>query len=215
MSVPEEDYDELIYHVPKQKKPSTTNMGASVSVFPPLGQVTQVQKDTLRVSALLEVPADQGQKSQWEVALWHSTGDDAWTETLLTPATNKTPSTLQHANSSVSRFWFETQLSVQDLLHFTVKFRSGPGQEWRWSRDEQGMGDGTIIVNRILTTDALPDDFPTVLQGCDQRIKVKACQSQCPGTRLWSLEATADAVTGDDSALTDVNLGVPWGGFLR
>lgn len=217
MSVQEEDYDELIYHVPKQKKPPTTNMGASVSVFPPLGQVTQVQKETIRISALLQVPADQAERSpSWEVALWHSTGDDTWTETLLSPAANnRTPSTLQHVDSSVSRLWFEGQLSIQELLHFTVKFRSGPDQDWRWARDEQGMGDGTIIVNRISTTDALPDDFSMILKGCDQKAKVKSCQSQCPGTRLWSLEVAADAVKGDDSALTDVDLGIPFGGFLR
>lgn len=213
MSVPEEDYDELIYHVPKQKKPTVKDMGASVSVFPPLGQVTQVQKENVQVTALLEVPTDQA-NHPWEVALWHSTGDDAWAETGLSPAI-KTPSTLQALDDSVSRLWFQGHIAVNSLLNFTVRFRSGSDQEWRWARDEQGMGDGTIVVNSVLTTDALPDDFGSILKGYDTSIQVKPAQSQCPGTRLWTIEASVEAAKGDDSAFTDVNLGVPWGGFLR
>lgn len=213
MSAPEDDYDELIYHVPKQKKPSVKDMGASVSVCPPLGQVTQVQKENVQVTALLEVPTDQANHA-WEVALWHSTEDDAWAETGLAP-TNKTPSTLQTLDRSVSRLWFQGHIAVQSLLNFTVRFRSGSDQEWRWARDEQGMGDGTIIVNSILTTDALPDDFGSVLKGHDSSIQVKSSQSQCPGTRLWTIEANVEAAKGEHSTFTDVNLGVPWGGFLR
>lgn len=218
-TVPDEDYDELIYHVPKQKKPAVENMGASVSVFPPLGQVTQVQSENVQVTVLLEVPADQAQQA-WEVALWCcSAGDndddnDVWASTPLTP-TQKTPSTLQHVDGSKSRLWFECRVKVTSLLNFTVKFRSGPHEDWRWVRDEQGMGDGTIVVNSTPTTAALPDDFGSILLGHDPGIKVKPTQSQCPGTRLWTIEAHAEAAKGDDSTFTDVNLGVPWGGFLR
>lgn len=212
-TVPDEDYDELIYHVPKQKKPAVESMGASVSVFPPLGQVTQVQSQNVHVTVLLEVPADQAQQ-QWDVALWRSAGDDVWAETPLAPA-HKTPSTLQHVDGSRSRFWFEGRVEVSSLLNFTVKFRSSPDEEWRWARDEQGVGDGTIIVNSTPTTATLPDDFGSILHGHDSAVKVKPTQSQCPGTRLWTIEAHAEAAKGDDSTFTDVNLGVPWGGFLR
>lgn len=213
-TVPDEDYDELIYHVPKQKRPNVENMGASVSVFPPLGQATQVQSENVHIIVLLEVPADQAQR-QWDVVLWRSAGDDdAWSETPLAPA-QKTPSTLQDVDGSKSRFWFEGQVLVPSLLNFTLKFRSGPDEEWRWARDEQGMGDGTIIVNSTPTTAALPDDFGSILQGYDSGLRVKPTQSQCPGTRLWTIEAHAEAAKGEESTYTDVNLGVPWGGFLR
>lgn len=204
-----------MYHIPKQKKFTLEDMGASVSVYPPLGQVTQVQKENIQVTALLEVPTDQAQQS-WEVALWHSTGgsQDEWVETPLLP-TEKTPSTLQNIDSSVSRSWFSGQLSVQSLINFTVKFRSGSDQEWRWSRDEQGFSDGTIVVNTTTTTSALPDDFSEILQGYDSGISVRSTQSQCPGTRLWTIETHVEPAKGDDSTFTDVTLGVPWGGFLR
>lgn len=207
---------ESIYHIPKQKKSTFKNMGASVSVYPPLGQVTQVQKETVQVTVLLEVPTDQAQQS-WEIALWHSSqgqGQDEWAETRLA-STEKTPSTLQNVDISVSRLCFSGQLSVQAQVNFTVKFRSGSDQDWRWSRDEQGFSDGTIVVNTTTTASALPDDFSEILQGYDSQIHVRSTQSQCPGTRLWTVEAHAEPAKGEDSTFTDVNLGVPWGGFLR
>lgn len=212
-TVLDDEYDELIYHVPKQKH-AVEPMGAAVSVFPPLGQVTQVQSETVHVTALLQVPTEEAEK-QWEVELWHSSGsDDAWTGTPLTP-TEKTPSTLQGVDNTKSRFWFSGQVLVSSPLNFTVKFRSSPGEDWRWARDEQGMGDGTIVVNSNPTASALPDDFESILKGYDSSITVKSVQSQSPGTRLWTLEAQAEAAKDDASTFTDVNLGVPWGGFLR
>ncbi|ROW14847.1 hypothetical protein VPNG_03820 [Cytospora leucostoma] len=216
MSVPEEDYDELIYHIPKQKKSPVDleKMGATVSTWPPLGQLTQVQKARVAFIAVLEVPVDQA-KQPWEVALWHSTGEGSdWTETILSP-TQKTTSTLQQPNGSISRSEFEGDISVQSLLDFTVKFRSGPDQPWRWIRDEQGLGDGIVILSSDLTTSALPDDFGGILQGHDPNLTVKSIQSQCPGTRLWALKATVQGATGDDSTFADINLGLPWGGFLK
>lgn len=213
MSGHEQDYDESIYHVPKQKKPTGKDMGASVSVCPPLGQVTQVQNGTVQVTALLEVPNDQAHHS-WEIALWHAAQDADWTETPMSP-TDKIPTTLQVVDDRISRLWFHGQVSVKSLLNFTVKFRAGPDQEWRWLRDEQGMGDGTIIVNSAMTTAALPDNFDDILKGFDSDINVKACRSQSPATRLWALEANVDAAQGDDSTYKDVKLGLPWGGFLR
>lgn len=215
-SVTDDDYDELIYHVPKQKKPTHTNsMGASVSIYPSLGQITQVQKQVISVTALLEVPADQAKES-WELAVWHSEGDDNWTETILSLAPpQRTPSNLQNVDTSKGRLWFAGKLDVKTLLNFTAKFRSGSDQPWRWARDEQGIEDGTVIYKAALTTDALSDDLGSILKGYDTDIKVKSCQSQCPGTRLWALEASVDPAQGDDSTYANVNLGTPWGGFLR
>lgn len=213
MSVSQEDYDESIYHVPKQRKPVVKDMGASVSVFPPLGQITQVQKEKIQLIALLEVPNDQANQP-WELALWHAAGDNNWSETPLS-ATDRIPSTLQAIDDRISRSWFQCEISVKSLLNFTVKFRAGPDKEWRWLRDEQGMEDGTIILKTGLTTSALPDDFTEILKGYDSEITVNPCRSQSPGTRLWTVEANVDAAQGDDSTYKDINLGLPWGGFLR
>lgn len=213
MSVPDEDYGELMYHIPKQKKATLKDMGASVSIYPPLGQITQVRKETVEVTALLEVPKDKAEQP-WEVALWHAAGDDDWVETLLSP-TQKTPSTLQHVDDGVIRLWFDGQVSVKSLVNFTVKFRSGPDEQWKWIRDEHGAADGTIILTTDTTVAALPDDFSKILQGADSALKITSCRSQCPGTKLWTLEASVDAAAGEKSTYKDINLGLPWGGFLR
>lgn len=213
MSAPEEDYDESIYHIPKQKKSAAQDMGASLSVYPPLGQITQVQGANVQITALLEVPSDQANQP-WEVALWHSSGDSDWVDVPLT-RTDKTPSTLQSVDASVSRLWFEVNVPVQQQLNYTVKFRSASDQPWKWIRDEQGVGDGTIILTSNVTVEVLPNDFGSILKDYDSSIQVHPRQSQCPATRLWELKATADAAKGEDSTFTNVGLGLPWGGFLR
>lgn len=214
MTTPEQDYDEAtLYHIPKQRKRTIKDMGASLSVYPPLGQVTQVQQEHVRLTALLEVPAGEADQP-WEVSLWHSAGDDVWKETTLS-ATDRIPSTLQPLDGSTARLWFEAEVPVQPLLNFTVKFRSQPDQLWKWIRDEQGLDDGTIIVTSNLTVEALPDDFGAILKGFGAEVKVESCQSQCPATRLWEMAVPVAAANGEDSTFADVRLGLPWGGFLR
>lgn len=213
MSVPEEDFGESMFYIPKQKRVLHKDMGASVSVCPPLGQVTQVRKGDVQITALLDVPKDKAEQP-WEIALWHAAGDDDWAETLLS-STQETPSTLQKIDDGVTRLWFDGRLSVKSLVNFTVKFRSGPDEEWKWIRDEQGAADGTIILTSDTTTAALPDDFSKILKDADSALKVTSCQSQCPGTKLWTLEADVDAANDEESMYKDVILGLPWGGFLR
>lgn len=217
MSAPEEefDFDESIYHVPKQKTRSQASMGNEISTYPPLDRVTQLQSGTVSFIAVLHVPGDHVQQP-WEVALWSQADDSEgdWTETILS-RTKRVPSTLQKVAKPEARVWFDGKVTVKSSLHFTVKYRTSPDSPWQWVRDEQNKGNGLVIVNSQTTTDAISEDFGSILKGHDSNLVVKSCTSQCPATRLWSITATVPAAKGENSAYADAKLGLPWGGFLR
>lgn len=208
--------------IPKQKPPPdpvSPDMMASVSTYPPLGQVTQLKSGDLSFVAVLEVPESRG-NDPWEVALWHSgtsgqEQEQEWTEHGLAPSgQDQAPSAVQASNDT-SRLYFAGKLSVQSLLNFTVKFRPGPDQPWRWIRDEMSMGDGSIVINDGLDENDAKTDLPDLIQDLNPDLKWKSLMSQCPGTRLWHIEAPVAASQNDQSAIADIPLGIPWGGFLR
>lgn len=223
----EEEYDfgavfQAIF-IPKQRPPPDPlpqDVAVSVSTYPPLGQVTQLKSQNVSFVAVLEAPVGRGDEP-WEVALVHAASSDKdqeWTEQVLTrtPSGNdgQVPSTLQPVGDT-PRLYFAGRLSVQSSLAFTVKFRHGPDQPWRWTRDEQGMGDGVVVINDDLDQKDTKSNLPDLIHDLNPNLKWKPLMSQCPGTRLWSMEAAVDASRDDQSAVVDIPIGTPWGGFLR
>lgn len=205
--------------IPKQKPPPARivadEMGATVSSYPPLGQVTQVKDGNLNFIVLLEVE-EKDAKQPWEIALWHSYDGGEWAETILSVVDEgPTPSSIQAAQNRNSRFYFNSRVSVSSSLSFTFKFRNGPDHPWRWTRDEQSIGDGTIIVNTEMASRQMSTDFSNIIKDFNSDLKVKSVVSQCPGTELWSLEAPVGPASGEEAAYADIRVGSPWGGFLR
>ncbi|KAI0171635.1 raffinose synthase Sip1 [Pestalotiopsis sp. NC0098] len=204
--------------IPKQKPPPepivTGEMGATVSSYPPLGQVTQLKKGDIKFLVLIDV--DEADVNEpWEVAIWHNAGTGDWTETGLSRVSDGvTPTSLQNSQPKSTRLCFSSPISVPTTLHFTIKFRSSAEKEWRWVKDEQSIGDGTIIINSETSAAGAPTDFSNVIKNFNPDLKVKTLVSQCPGTELWSIEAPIAAADGETSAYADFRIGVPWGGFL-
>ncbi len=77
------------------------------------------------------------------------------------------------------------------------------------------MGDGTIIIDGKPALELTSDNLADLIRDLNPNVKWKAQMSQCPGTRLWSVEASVPGVKDDISTELDIPLGVPWGGFLR
>lgn len=203
--------------IPKQKPPpepiAAAEMGATLSSYPPLGQVTQLKSPNVFFTVLLEIEDNDAQKP-WEVALWHSSDDGEWSETALSPAqSGQAPSSLQSVKPNNTRLYFKASLSISSCLNFTLKFRNGPDEPWKWARDEQSMGDGTIIVNTQQSS--APGDFSQIVKDLNPNLNIQPRASQAPGTKLWSIEAPIGPANGEDSTYADLPLGVPWGGFLR
>ena len=203
--------------IPKQKPappPVPEDKMAFISTYPPLGQVTQLKGGVIEIVAVLEVPQFL-ENAPWQLALWHSGEGGEWVETPLTLSQHGNPSSLQLSNDKLSRLYFTTRLSIQSSLSFTLKFRQQSEHEWRWIRDEQHVGDGFIIIDGKPTLEVISDNLSDLIHDLNPNLKWKSLLSQCPGTRLWSVEHPVNAVENDKSALLDIPLGVPWGKFLR
>lgn len=218
----EEEYDfgnefQAVF-IPKQKPPpesiASGGMGATLSTYPPLGQITQLKHGSIKFIALLEVDEKQA-SDPWELALWHNSEGGEWTETLLPSLRDgPTPSFLQSPKKQKTLLYFSSPLAVSASLSFTVKFRSASEEQWRWVKDELSIGDGTIIVNPEKTSTQGATDFSQLVKDVNQDLKITPAASQCPGTELWTIEAPVDAAIGETSSYADLRIGVPWGGFL-
>ncbi|CCF40856.1 raffinose synthase Sip1 [Colletotrichum higginsianum] len=204
--------------ISKQKpapEPIAEKMKALIQSYPPLGQYTQVSNGRLTVTAVLEIPASRANEP-WEVALWHSSDGAEWAETVLARVLNENaPTTLQTVPDHVRRLFYSASIAFNKSLQFTLKFRHSNSEPWRWTRDELGVGDGTVVLNAKPVFESVSERFDDIVPDLNPAWEVKSLMSQCPGTRLWSLKAAVDGVEGDVSQLADFSLGVPWGGFLR
>ncbi|GKT43211.1 putative galactose dehydrogenase galD [Colletotrichum spaethianum] len=204
--------------ISKQKpapEPVTDAMKAIIQSYPPLGQYTQVLNGRLTVTAVLEIPASRASEP-WEVALWHSSDGAEWAETALSRVPDENaPTTLQTVPVHVQRLFFSASVTFNKLFQFTLKFRHNDSEPWRWTRDELGVGDATVVLNARPVLETVSKRFDDLIPGLNGAWEVKSLMSQCPGTRLWSLKAAVDGVEGDESKLANIPLGVPWGGFLR
>lgn len=202
-------------YIPKQKPAPaavTEHMKVTLQSYPPLAQVTPVESGDVALTAVLEVAELHGEEP-WEVGVWHSVDGSEWSHIDLFPMEDsQAPKTLQLQPEHTSRFYFVTALSFTNSIQFTLKFRHGQHEDWRWIRDEQGLDDGTIVTTpmSIMSTklsDLIPDLNP--------QWSVSSCLSQSPGTTVWALETPVPPAKGEESTFKDMTIGVPWGSFLR
>jgi len=209
-----------VFHIPKQKPPPelvSVEMRVVLSSYPPLGQITQTKSGEVEFHAVLEVDHTRATKP-WQVALWHSTGDNAagWSEMVLSRTeASKEPFKLQLQDTSVARLYFSGKLGTQPSIRFTLKFRDAPDQEWRWVRDVLGMDDGILIASPKPGTETLVEKPADIIKDLNPSLRVRSAMSQVPRTQIWSFEAVVPGASGDDSSFTDITLGLPWGKFLR
>ncbi|KAK0655670.1 glycoside hydrolase superfamily [Cercophora newfieldiana] len=189
-------------------------MVAFIATHPPLEQVSQVQGPDVTFTALLEIPGRLAAEP-WEVALWYEGEGGEWAEARFgRVGEGKGEGELHVSREGLERLYFTTEpVSVRTSTAFTVKFRQRPDHEWRWIRDEQGMGDGVVIVGG----DAVKagENLPDLIQQLNPALTWKSHMSQCPNTQLWSVQAAAPGTTGETSAFVDIPLGIPWGKFVR
>ncbi|RFU75321.1 glycoside hydrolase family 36 [Trichoderma arundinaceum] len=188
-------------------------MKALLQSYPPLSQVTPVESpEDVPFTALLEIPKFRAGES-WEVAIWHSIDGEDWTEAEVPRIkSSEEPQALHTESKAVSRIYFATKLYFKNALRFTLKFRHGTDEPWRWIRDEQGLEDGHIV---LLPAPSESDDLYNLITGLDAAWKVTSRMSQAPKTQLWSLETTVPPGENDLSSFTDIQIGTPWGSFLR
>lgn len=182
--------------------------------FPPLGRVSQVKNQTITLSVVLEV-ADGDVEKPWEICLWHSSGEQPWEETRLSSSPSADAPKFFQLDGAKHRYLsYSVALSLISSLRFTIKYRPSPTQSWLWARDEFGSDDGLVLLN-MESQRPLTNDISTVIQGLNPDLKVKSVASQTPRTQLWTIEAAVPPAGDDVSAYADIELGTPWGGFIR
>ncbi|KAF7562970.1 hypothetical protein G7046_g1137 [Stylonectria norvegica] len=217
--MPTDNYDfgevfQAIY-ISKQKPappPVTEDMTVFLQSYPPLGQVSPIHDQQVTLTAVLDVPKFR-EKESWEVSLWHSVDGSEWNSADLSPIEDgHGPQILHLLPASLSRSFFSLKLSLKKSVQFTLKFRCGRDEEWRWIRDEQGLKDGHIVTTSVtVPSEELPDLIPDL----SSQWKVSSCMSQSPGTSLWALETLVPPAKEDESTFVDIEIGTPWGSFLR
>ncbi|KAE8443523.1 hypothetical protein EG329_001763 [Mollisiaceae sp. DMI_Dod_QoI] len=201
-------------YIPKQKGPPSSDdpsMKAYISTYPALGQVTQINKSTSVFTALLEV--DESRASDpWQISLWHSDGGE-WREVPMDPLRGEkgSPAELQASKTILTRLYFTTPLAIHLPTNFTIKFRGGPDQSWKWVKDHQGTRDGVVILKTVTSQADISSELGDYVQGLNPALTSKNYRSQSPGTTLWSVEASVEAAQGEKSTIKDVKFGLPWG----
>lgn len=206
-------------HVPTQKsapEAPTEDMQVLLQSYPPLGQVTPVKDlsdGAVVFTTVLKVPRSRATES-WNVVLWLSADGKEWCEVGLNPLDTKdaVPKALQVESESTVMFYFTGIVKFRTSVRFTLKFRHEGDELWRWIRDEQGLDDGHIVVNTIAQT---ADELSKLIPALNNTWKVSSRMSQTPKTQLWSLECMIGAAESNKSLCTDIEIGTPWGSFMR
>lgn len=203
-------------YIPKQKAPPASDdpsMKVYISTYPPLGQVTQIDKRTTVFTALLEVDESRA-KDKWQLSLWHSEGKE-WREVPMDPLINAEarPTMLQKSKlgTGLTHLYFTTPLAIHLPTNFTIKFRGSSDQSWKWVRDHQASTDGIVMLKTVTGQDAISSELGDYIQGLNSALKSKNYRSQSPGTTLWSVEASIEAADGEKSTIKDIKFGLPWG----
>jgi hypothetical protein len=233
LSMAEQLSDQAKY-IPKQKgppAPDSPSMRAFVSTFPPLGRVTIVDQptganpdpnrcgSTGAFSAMLEVDESRAE-DPWQLSVWYSNGGE-WREVPMEriPPTARNPTTLQvfKPGSKLYKLYFRTVLPTHSPLSFTVKFRNGGDNTWKWVKDHQGAEDGLIILKSMTSQNSISSSLGDYVEDLNPALECRNHQSQSPGTTIWSVEVPIEATKGRDPAVKDVKFGIPWGHqkFLR
>ncbi len=204
-------------YIPKQKGPPAPDhpsMKVYISTYPSLGQVTQIDKGTSCFTALLEV--DESRASDpWQLSLWHSEGKE-WQEVPMDPLRSQPayPTSLQEPMASqngLTRLYYTTPLAINLPTSFTIKFRSGPDQSWKWVKDHQGTADGVIVLKTVTDQSRISSSLADYVEEQNSSLETKNYRSQSPGTTLWSVDAQVEAADGKKPAFKDIKFGLPWG----
>ena len=189
-------------------------MEITAATYPPLGQVTRVPNRDVTFTSVIQVPSSQAQEP-WETAIWHSINGSEWTAARGARLSDKeVPFSLQKEPSSTPSLYFSVKLHVTSICAFTLRFRSGHNEPWRWIHDEVGTADGTVILQAAPAADS-SDDIRDVMKYLSPKWTAIPQQSQAPRTQLWSLDTGVAGARGEQSTQRVIPLGVPWKRHLK
>ncbi|KAF2102437.1 glycoside hydrolase [Rhizodiscina lignyota] len=194
-------------------------MYAKVLCHPPLGQATAVPAGSPSVTFTVFVETNASPTRELEVQLWHNIGTSQdWEGTSF--AELEDPSDLvfieAEPKAGVRRQCFRLELEGKpqdkDLVSFTIRFRSGPNEPWKWIRDQSSVTDGQLCYQK-LNSQGPERELADYFKNFNTEITV---QKEKPQNKagVYSLLTRIDAAEGEESGYTSYRLGIP-AGFSR
>ncbi|KAK5146037.1 hypothetical protein LTR04_001128, partial [Oleoguttula sp. CCFEE 6159] len=192
-------------------------MYAKIVCSPPLGQVTVVSSDAESVQFTVLVEANVAPEERyWEVALWHNyDGLDYWQAYSLQEISETSSLLVVNAKDrpNVVRRWFSTTLPRRPKhpspVSFTIKFRTGTDDGWKWVHDQSGIADGQLYYQRTTVLGNHANDLSYYIRNLGSQLTVSPEAPETPDTLLWSVTAPVKAAAGTTSGYSGHTLGTP------
>ncbi|KAJ5659336.1 Raffinose synthase [Penicillium longicatenatum] len=215
-------------------RPSQMSLLARVTSYPPLGQVTCLQRtpktlrpeevDAIRFTVVIESSTSLPQQS-WEAQIWHNITSSEWKDLPLrrVGSSNAPLLTGNEADYNFYRYVFSGEIPLPAAgghAKFTVRFRTNPDTEWQWARQQHPVNDGELVfapqyseLERISSSDIsslnAKEEIAKYIDGLSSKVQVESRRSDCPGSLLWAVSGEANAAQNGVSGLTQLALGTP------
>src|SRR5690242_3962295 len=186
-------------------------MYATLTCHPPLGQTTTIPSDRKTVKFTVLIESSAGSDKTWEAALWHNFEDeDKWTSLNLEPAPEPSLTVVKASQTNIRQHFFTLELPGRPnhggLLSFTVTFRTGKEESWKWANEHFSTSDGRLIYQ---SQDALSDDLTHYIDGLPPHLQIGKEQSDSSETVLWSITSPVKVASGTTSGFSTNTLGTP------
>ncbi|KAK7544391.1 raffinose synthase protein-like protein Sip1 [Phyllosticta citribraziliensis] len=186
-------------------------MFANLVCSPPLGQTTILAPDTKSVLFTALIETDPTSDRDWEVALWHNhSGVGNW-EKLAFDKQQGPLSTLVVArpdSNHVRHQWFSVKLAGRPghSVSFTITFRSGPSEPWKWANEQFSFSDGHLVYQEPSLKSSSLGNY---LNNISSSLQIDQEASQTSDTLLWTATGKAPPASGDRSGWRSFTLGKP------
>ena len=111
--------------------------------------------------------------------------------------------------AAVYRRFFSVDLpnppNVQDPVQFTLKYRIGTTNDWKWVNENSNLTDGELYFQ----PEKPSAEITSYLKDLSSDFAVHSVTSETPDAHVWSITAAAKAAEGKASGWTSTSLGVP------
>ncbi|KAJ5025298.1 glycoside hydrolase family 36 protein [Bipolaris maydis] len=186
-------------------------MYASLTCHPPLGQTTTIASDRDSVKFTVIIESSVGAEKSWEVALWHNFhASDKWTSSNFEPNLEPTVTAVSPHRTDLKRQCFTFELTGRpkhgSSVSYTVTFRSGKDEPWKWANEHFSTSDGHLIFQ---SPEPLDDNLAWYLENLPPFLTVSKEQSDTPNTQLWDISYPIGAASGKTPGQSREKLGKP------
>ncbi|KAJ5175227.1 Aldolase-type TIM barrel [Penicillium canariense] len=215
-------------------RPAQMSLFARVTCYPPLGQVTSLQRahkacqseedDTVRFTVVIESSTSLPTQS-WEAQIWHNITSSEWTALPLQKCDSSRAPLLNGSDAEYNyyRYVFSEEIQIPDSgghTQFTVRFRTSPDTEWQWANQQHPTSNGELVFSPRASDVGKPrwSDSSSVnarrelakhIDNLSLEVQVASRISEAPGSLLWEIRGDVDPAQGGASGIKRFTLGTP------